>query len=296
MKYVYSLFWLCFIPFLMSCNQETVDTEENLGCKVKNCKLVYDGVNYYTYDIEEMVNRDKIDSTDNEFEYRLYNNDEYITKGNSITNRFKILKRNNEQFQTIYSHENDSEAIFPLAVVDSQYIFAVMDYSGDEQSFKGLFKLNEENDLEQLETMKNEMSEKIFGIGMSSENNMYTLLFEDGQQNLYETNLSLSKFDLIAEGVSQNLSSFGEDICYMKDQQLLCGQKVMKNLEPVVVLSWVVGDKYILEVDDTGNFEVSELNGGEIIVNGTDFIGFEETLSEVSIYCDGKIEKLELDT
>lgn len=285
--------WIFLMMFLLGCNREASNTVELLGCSKDDCKLVYDGVKYHTYDTKLKLLTEEIGLEDNDFQYRLSKNDMYVTYGNSITNQFKILKRKNEQFETVYSHKNNEEAIFPFAYVDNQYVFLVMNYTDNKQSFVGLFHLNDKNKLEQLSTEKNEKTKNIFGVSISSNNNIYILLYEDGVQNLYKTNLSLSNFDLIATDVTQNLSTLSGEVCYIKNQKLFCGKTVLIELQAKTVLTWVVGDQYILEVDDTGNYEVRDIKDKKLILSGTDFIGFDENLSEVTIYSEGRMEKLE---
>lgn len=285
--------WVLLMGFLIGCDIASTESLEQKGCKEEDCMLVYDGVEYHTYDTKLMARTGKINDKENEFQYKLYNNDEYITSGNSITNQFRIMKRVNEQLETVYKHNNDEEGIFPFAVVDDRYIFSVMDYSNDSQKFVGLFYLNEKNKLEKLQTAQYEQTEKIFGIGISAGNNVYTLLFENGVQNLYRTNQSLTEFDLVAEEVNQNISTYQEEVCYVKSQSMYCGDELLSEFNDGVALAWVVNDKYILSVDDTGNYQLMDIEGKKIRISGKGFIGFEEKPSELLIFSDGKLEKVE---
>lgn len=289
----FSFLWICLILLLIGCDLAAGVKSESLGCSSEDCKLVYDGVQYHTYDMKLKSLSGKIDSADNEFQYRLSSNDLYVTSGNSITNGFKIMKNENERLQTVYEHKNRKEAIYPVGVIDNNHIFAVMEYDSDKQTFIGLFQFNnDKNNLKQLKTERNEKTEKIFGVGISSENNIFLLLNEDEKQNLYKTDLSLSKFELVAENVSQNLSTLSGEVCYIKDQKLFCGNKVIKELDEETVLAWVV-DKYILEVNATGKYEVSELTDQKLLHSGSDFIGFDERPSEINIYSNNKMLELE---
>lgn len=289
-KYLFLCVYLMFL--LSSCDQKSTDYSEVIGCSDEKCRLVYDGLQYYTYDMELTSQTEKINPADNEFQYRLHENDLYITSGNSITNNFKIMKNENEQLQTVYEHKNNREAIFPIAVIDDHYIFSIIEYVDDDHIFKGLFQLNDQHELEPLQIDTSEKTKHIFGIGLSSENNMFLLLHEDGKQNLYKTNASLSVFELVAKDVSQNLSTLAGDVCYTKEQQLFCGNKVMKKLEAGTIFSWVL-DPYILEVDDIGNYEVRDITGHQVLHTGSDFIGFTKKVGEVIIYSDGKMLVLE---
>ncbi|AIM16314.1 hypothetical protein HW35_08565 [Bacillus sp. X1(2014)] len=282
---------LGMILTLFGCSRDSSGTEEILGCSKENCILVYDGVEYITYDTTSKQRTGKISTKENDFQYRLSKHDQYITYGNSVSSEFKIMKRVNERLETIYVHPSKTEAIFPFAYVKDEPIFAVMDYDGDKQKFIGLFHLKK-NQLEQLPTKQNEKTKKIFGIGISANDQIYTLLHEDGVQNLYKTNINLSKFELIAKDVTQNLSTLYGDVCYMKDQTLYCGKQVLTKLQPKTVLAWVVGDQYILEVDDIGNYEVRAVKDKQLLLSGNKFIGFDEKSSEVRIYSEGKMEKL----
>ncbi|MDQ0226528.1 hypothetical protein [Metabacillus niabensis] len=276
------------ILLIYGCDQDAEINNENLGCSGENCKLVYDGSQYHTYDIKIKSLTGKIDSTDNEFQYRLPGNDLYVTSGNSIENNFKIMKNENERLHTVYEHKNNKEAIFPIAVIDDNYIFAVMEYTSEEQTFKGFFQLNEKDELEQIKTESNEKTEKIFGVGISSNNNIFLLLHDEDRQDLYKTNLSLSKFELVAKDVSQNLSTFSGDVCYLKTHKIFCGNKVLKELEEGSVFAWVL-DEYILEVNDMGSYEVRDVNDQKLLHSGTEFIGFDISPSEVIIYSDSKM-------
>jgi hypothetical protein len=276
---------------LLGCSRDSSGTEEILGCSQENCILVYDGVEYITYDTTPKQRTGKISAKENDFQYRLSKHDQYITYGNSVTSEFKIMKRVNERLETVYVHPSKTEGIFPFAYLNNEPIFAVMDYDGNEQRFVGLFHLKK-NQLEQLPTKQNEKTKKIFGVGISANDQIYTLLHEDGVQNLYKTNISLSKFELIAKDVTQNLSTLTGDVCYIKEQTLYCGKEVLTKLQPNTVSAWVVGDQYILEVDDTGNYEVRAIKDKNLLLSGNKFIGFDEKSSEVWIYSEGKMEKL----
>jgi hypothetical protein len=276
---------------LLGCSRDSSGTEEILGCLNENCILVYDGVEYITYDTTSKQRTGKISAKENDFQYRLSKHDQYITYGNSVTSEFKIMKRDNERLETIYVHPSKTEGIFPFAYLNNEPIFAVMDYDSNEQRFVGLFHLKK-NQLEQLPTKQNEKTKKIFGVGISANDQIYTLLHEDGVQNLYKTNISLSKFELIAKDVTQNLSTLSGDVCYIKEQTLYCGKEVLTKLQPNTVSAWVVGDQYILEVDDTGNYEVRAIKDKNLLLSGNKFIGFDEKSSEVWIYSEGKMEKL----
>lgn len=278
--------------FMSGCDQKAGVKSEAIGCSGEDCKLVYDGVQYLTYDEKGKTSTGKIDSTENEFQYRLPGNDQYVTSGNSITNDFSILKKENDRLEPVYEHDNDKEAIFPVAVVDKAYIFAVMEYSGDEQVFKGLFKLTDKHKLEKLKTEDNDMTKKIFGVGISSNDQFFVLLSEDGKQNLYHTDLSLSSFELVAEDVSQNLSAHEGDVCYVKDKTFFCGDQKIKELEDGTVFAWAVDD-YILEVNDTGKFEVRDFKDQKLLQSGNQFIGFDKSSSKLTIYSQGNVTELE---
>lgn len=286
--------FLCIVLVLhlSGCVQGELVHTDNLGCYNEKCKLVYDGFQYHTYDTELFSLTGKVDTTHNEFQYRLPKNDLYVTSGNSITNNFKIMKKEKEQLQTVYEHNNDKDAIFPVGVIDDNYIFAIIDYDSNMQTFKGFFQLNHKNELEQLKTERNEKTEKIFGIGISSSNSIYLLLYENEKQNLYKTNLSLSEFELVAENVSQNLSLHSDEVCYLKDKKLYCGSKVMKELEEGTVFAWVI-DRYVLEVNEIGIYEIRDIKNHEILYSGSDFIGVNETSSEITIYSEGQMLVLE---
>lgn len=285
--------WLILAGYLIGCDIASTESLEQKGCKEEDCLLVYDGVEYHTFDTRLMARTGRINDKENEFQYRLYNNDEYITSGNSITNKFRIMKRVNEQLETVYEHNNDAEGIFPFAFVDDRFIFSVMDYSNESQKFVGLFYLNGKNKLEKLQTAQNEQTDKIFGIGISTGNSVYTLLYEDGVQNLYRTNPALTEFELVAEEVNQNISTYQEKVCYVKSESMYCGDGLLKEFKDAVELAWVVSDKYILSVDDTGNYQLIDIEGGKVRVSGKGFIGFEEKPSELMIFSDGKLERVE---
>ncbi|MCA1322354.1 hypothetical protein LC085_20965 [Bacillus tianshenii] len=285
--------WLLLAGYLIGCDIASTESLEQKGCKGEDCLLVYDGVEYHTFDTKLMARTGRINDKENEFQYRLYNNDEYITSGNSITNQFRIMKRVNERLETVYEHNNDQEGIFPFAFADDRYIFSVMDYSNESQKFVGLFYLNGKNKLEKLQTAQNEQTDKIFGIGISTGNSVYTLLYEDGVQNLYRTNPALTEFELVAEEVNQNISTYQEKVCYVKSESMYCGDGLLKEFKHAVELAWVVSDKYILSVDDTGNYQLIDIEGGKVRVSGKGFIGFEEKPSELMIFSDGKLERVE---
>ncbi|NMH68094.1 hypothetical protein HF072_04810 [Bacillus sp. RO3] len=277
---------------LSGCDEQAGGKYETAGCSGEDCRLVYDGVQYFTYDTKVKSSTGKLDSTENEFQYRLPGNDEYVTSGNSITNEFKILKMVNERFQTVYEHKNDQEALFPVGVMDEQYIFAVMEYSEDQQTFKGLFQLNEEDELEQLKTEKNEKTESIFGVGISSENHLFLLLNEEDKQNVYQTDLSLSTFELVAEDISQNISARSGEVCYVKAETFFCGREAVKELEEGTVFAWAAGS-FIVEVDDSGGFEVREIADQRLVQSGSHFLGFDVDGSSLTIYSDGNVYELE---
>ncbi|TMU87107.1 hypothetical protein FGG79_02920 [Bacillus sp. BHET2] len=277
--------------FMSGCDQQAGVKSEALGCTGGDCKLVYDGVQYLTYDEKLKSSTGKIDATENEFQYRLPGNDQYVTSGNSMTNEFTILKRENNRLETVYEHDNDKEAIFPVAVVDKKYIFSVMEYSGDQQVFKGLFKLTDKNKLEKLKTEENEMTKKIFGVGISSNDQIFVLLNEEGKQNVYHTDLSLSSFELVAADVSQNLSAHEGNVCYSKEETFYCGNQKIKKLEDGTVFVWAL-DNYILEVNDSGKFEVRDFKNQKLLQSGTQFIGFDESSSKLIIYSDGDMTEL----
>ncbi|MCR8848207.1 hypothetical protein NQ095_07320 [Rossellomorea sp. SC111] len=287
------LLFLLFILllFISGCDERAGVKSEALGCSGEDCKLVYDGVQYLTYNEKSKSSTGKVDVTENEFQYRLPGNDEYVTSGNSMTNEFTILKRENERLEPVYEHDNDKEAIFPVAVMDEKYIFAIMEYAEDQQVFKGLFKLTEKNKLEKLKTEDNEMTRKIFGVGISSDDQFFVLLNEDGKQNVYHTDLSLSSFDLVAEDVSQNLSAHEGDVCYMKEGTFFCGDKKIKKLEDGTVFAWALGND-ILEVNDTGKFEVRDFKDQKLLESGNQFIGFDSDSSKLTIYSDGDVTEL----
>ena len=286
------LFLILFI--LTGCEQDAKE-EFVLGCFEENCKLVYDGFEYLTYQPDKMSQTGKVSAEGNDFQYRLFNHDDYVTHGNSLTNGFKIMKRENEQLRTVYSHNNNNEGIYPFAYINGDYIFSVMDYSKDTQKFVGLFRLNEEHKLEQINTEMSEKSESIFGVGISAHDQIYTLLYENEKQNLYKTNLSLSEFELVAEDVNRPLSTLFDEVCYTKDQKLFCGQKMIKELTQDTATAWVLGNRYILEVDETAFYTVRDLDEQKLLFSGMDFIGFDIKSSEIIIYCDGDVKILEAD-
>lgn len=285
--------WFLLAALLTGCNFVSTDSVERKGCSGEDCLLVYDGVEYQKFDTELQARTGKIAETENEFQYRLYNHDEYITSGNSITNQFRIMKRVNEQLETVYEHDDNDEGIFPFAYINNQYIFSIMDYSEENQQFVGLFYLNEENKLEKLQTAVNDQTEKIFGIGVSGNNKMYTLLFENEVQNLYETDPTLSTFKLVAEEVNQNISTYQDKACYVKSEAIYCGDQLLKELKGGVAQAWVLEDKYILAVDETGNYQLMKIESDDILFSGKSFIGFEQKSSELIIFSEGKMEKVE---
>lgn len=287
------IIWLLLAAFIIGCDSAFTESKGKIGCSEQDCLLVYDGVEYQTYDTKLKARTGKIDETENEFQYRLYNNDEYITSGNSITNQFRIMKRVKEQLETVYVHNNDNEGIFPFASINNQFIFSVMEYSDESQKFVGLFYLNTNNKLEKLQTATNEQTEKIFGIGISGDNKMYTLLFENGVQNLYETDSSLSTFKLVAKEVNQNISMYKDKVCYVKSENLYCGDQLFKELSGGVTQAWVINDQYILSVDDTGNYQLMNIKTNNKLFSGTGFIGFENKHSELILFSEGKMEKVE---
>ncbi|MBN8193350.1 hypothetical protein JI667_14465 [Bacillus sp. NTK074B] len=288
-KFLFLAFSL--LVFMSGCDEQAGVKSEVLGCSGGDCALVYDGVQYLTYDEKVKSSTGKVDATENEFQYRLPGNDEYVTSGNSMTNEFTILKRENNRLEPVYKHDNDKEAIFPVAVVDEKYIFAIMEYSSDQQVFKGLYKLTDQNKLEKLKTEENDMTKHIFGVGISSNDQFYVLLNEDGKQNVYHTDLSLSSFELVAEDVSQNLSAHEGDVCYVKEEAFFCGDQKIKELEDGTVFAWAL-DEYIVEVNDTGKFEVRGFKDQKLLKSGNQFIGFDDHSSKLIIYSDGDVMEL----
>ncbi|GFN31239.1 hypothetical protein [Paenibacillus xylaniclasticus] len=284
---------LCLLLVMMGCSKAADKKEEIIGCTEEDCALVYDGAEYITYNTTLKSKSGKISSEDNEFQYRLFQDDRYITSGNSMTNHFKIMERSNTRLLTVYEHDNENEALFPFAIIDGQYVYAVMEYKGDRQKFVGLFRLNSSGDLEQLKTNQSEMTDKIFGIGIHAEDNVYTLLYDNGKQDLYKTDPSLASFELVAEDVSRTLSTLKDEVCYMKDQSLYCGKAPVQKLNAGTALAWVIADRYVLEVDDTGNYQVKELQDGKELLSGARYIGYNHDGSQIVIYSEGKMDVLE---
>lgn|GEM_PF-1704693 len=288
------IFPLCLLLLvMMGCSKATDKKEEIIGCTEEDCALVYDGFEYVAYNTSLKSQVGKIIAKDNEFQYRLFQDDKFITSGNSMTNHFKIMERSNTRLLTVYEHDKDNEALFPFAIIDGQYAFAVMEYAGEEQKFVGLFRLNESGKLEQLQTVQSEMANKIFGVGIHADNNIYTLLYDNGKQDLYKTDRSLASFELVAKDVNRTLSTRNGDVCYMKDQSMYCGQASVQKLEPGTALAWVISDSYVLEVDDTGDYQVKALQGGKLLLSGSRFIGYDRDGSKLVIYCEEKMEVLE---
>lgn len=294
MRKLHFLLFLLSILILHGCNNDESDPSIS-NCISDDCIPVYDGYKIVKYDLGNSSSLGYWNTKENQFQYTFNKNDEYITSGNSISNHFGIFKKVGNRYEQVYQHQSESDAIFPFAVVDGIYLFSKIDYSNNNMVLKGIYKIDSKGKLTKINTNDSEKTRNIIN-SISDENKIFCTLTENGVVNLYEVDVTLSTFDLVNTDVNgAYLSTLSGQPCYEKEGQFFCNREYLLNLENDSLFAAIVGNKFILEVSESGYYKVMNIHDKKTIKSGNDYIGYHETEKKITLYTEGKIEELEVE-
>ncbi len=292
-KKISFLISLLIVLIMSGCSENLDDKKNNSTAGDENVTLVYDGAKLIKFDRSKKLALEPWDTRDNQFQYMFFKTAKYITSGNSISNKFEILKKTGDSYSNVYRLNDDKEAIFPLANIFDEYLFMIVSYSGNTNELVDVVEINSSGKIKKLNLALSDKAKKVFSGISTNQGDIYTLLHENDVANLYKTNKSLSKFDLIASDVNESaLSTNKEEVVYSKQNYLYSGIRQIKKLNKETVLAKVISDKYILQVMIDGKFIVEDMSTNTILLGHSDYLGYQEENNKVSFFTVDNVYEL----
>ncbi|AQY50271.1 hypothetical protein PWEIH_02529 [Listeria weihenstephanensis FSL R9-0317] len=285
MKLLKVILMMFLLLFASGCSSNELE-EQGIDLNTSEAtNLVYDGAKLVKFDMKTKMSLGDWDTRDNQFQYVFPNSSKYITSGNSTSNEFEVFVQNKGNYKSIYKLESKTEALFPFAISNNKYLFAIIDYSKKENSLLGILEVDSNGTANKKNIVINDQAKNIFEGISSNTGEIYALIAENGGENLYETNEYLSQFTLISKDVKESsLSTYKRDVVYVKGNQLYSGLDKLKDLDGSVAYATVIADNYILQVMSTGRFTVEDMTTNETLLNKADYLGYQVDGKKVTFF------------
>lgn len=298
------IFVCCLILILTACHNtgydkdNTIKVSNSKDCStISNCTLVYDSFEMLLYDTKKKDIISPLNPENDVFQYTLYDDNHFITSGKTgkdTTTPFTIYQNiNNQKLLEVYQTKDKHEGIYPFAIIDGEPIFLVLNHQNNEQSFKGIYRLLED---ELILITKNDQGKNIYK-GISTNNIIYFLSYDESSDivNIYKTDKELKKFELIAEDIdSSEISTLNDEVCYTKGNKFICNNTTDFSIESGVVITKLISNKFLLKIKDDHSFSITDISKNTVIGKGKDYIGYQVEEYILKIYSNGHILELEL--
>lgn len=285
MKLLNAMLMMFLLLFVSSCSSNEAEKQGIDLNTSEGINLVYDGARLVKFDMKSKMSLGDWDTRDNQFQYVFTNSSKYITSGNSTSNEFEVFMQNKNNYKSIYKLESKTEALFPFAISNNKYLFAIIDYSKAENSLLGMLEIDSNGNTIKKNIVINDRAKNIFEGISTNTGEIYALIAENGVANLYETNEDLSRFILINKDIKESsLSTYKKNAVYVKGNQLYSGMDKLKDLDGSVAYATVIADNYILQVMSNGRFTVEDMTTKKTLLNNADYLGYQVDGKQVTFF------------